>query len=144
MKQRGRKSAESMAAPKPTDISSKRPPPLASLTAEQAEVWQKVTSCYPPDYFRPSERDLLAMYCRHVVESGRLSRLVESVTDEGVKADLDGYAKLLQARDRETRAATALARSMRITHQSRTHKDTAASLRDKAAAEERSSTLWAG
>ena len=142
MAQRGRKSAEAKVAPKPVALSTKRPAPPSSLTADQAEVWQKVVSCYPADYFRPSERDLLVAYCRHTVEAGRLSRLVDSVPDDAVKADLDTFTKLLAARDREVRAATALARSMRITHQSRVHKDSAARAVERAESEDAGSVLW--
>jgi hypothetical protein len=63
-----------------------------------------------------------------MAESWRVSQLIDTMPDDYIKeADggIETYAKLLKMRDTETRAATALARSMRITHQSRVHKDTA-------------------
>jgi hypothetical protein len=121
MKQRGRKSVEAKTL-KPVDVSVRRLPPPGGLTAEQATVWQSVTGCYPAGYFRPSERDLLAMYCKHVCEAWKISELIETIPVDKIKETDEGmscYLKLMKARDTETRAATSLARAMRITHQSR-------------------------
>jgi len=125
MRQRGRKAQTDI---KPAPISTRRPAPPAALTPAQAGIWQSVTGCYPADYFRKSEHDLLAMYCKHMAESWRVSQLIDTLTDDYIKeadSGIETYAKLLKMRDTETRAATALARSMRITHQSRVHKDSA-------------------
>lgn len=122
MKQRGRKSSESKAL-KPVDLTVRRLSPPSGLSAQQLNVWTATTGCYPAGYFRPSERDLLAMYCKHLAEAWRLSELIETLPDDQIKdlgtGSLQAYTRLLKARDTETRAATSLARSMRITHQSR-------------------------
>ena len=50
----------------------------------------------------------MALYCKHIVEAQRLSRLVETITDDTIKAAgeaMDVYLKLLRARDTETKAA---------------------------------------
>lgn len=140
-----RKSASALATPPVADVSARRPAPPTTLTAPQAEVWVSVLSTYPADHFRPAERDLLALYCKHIVEAQRLSRLVETITDDTIKAAgeaMDVYLKLLRARDTETKAATSLARSMRITHQSRVSKHQASAAMDKAEREDAGRKLW--
>lgn len=127
-RKRGRKSAAELATGPVDVLEVRRPPPPDYLSAAQAEIWMKVTGCFPPDYFRKAEQDLLAMYCRHVTESMRISVLIDTLPEKVIKEGIEGvnlYAKLLRMRDTETRAATALARSMRITHQSRVHSETA-------------------
>lgn len=60
-------------------------------------------------------RPILASYCRHILRAENLANQIRELTsDEFEIADLD---KLLAMAERETRAMTACARAMRITHQ---------------------------
>jgi hypothetical protein len=130
MRQRGRKSSSSLQilplAP------AKRQPPPPSLSAEEAAEWTAIVNHQPGGWFGRTTHALLAAYCRHTVEADRLSGMLAALNDamdEEVRrgrpelellfdSSMDLREKLLRMRERETRAATALARSMRLTQQS--------------------------
>ena len=61
MKQRGRKSAESLSVV-PIDVDGQRPPPPADLTPEEAEVW--ISTVRAMKAGDPEAWPLLARYCR--------------------------------------------------------------------------------
>lgn len=126
MAQRGRKSAASLAVV--TTLPGQRAEPPRELTKAQAEVWRAVVSTKPADWFTEDTHPLLMAYCRHVVTATVLARQIDGFNPDWL-ADEDGlkrYEKLLAMRERETRAMTALARSMRLTQQSRYKAETAA------------------
>jgi hypothetical protein len=57
-----------------------RPPgPPGYLSDDAAAVWRTITADRPPDYFRPSNYDLLASYCSLVVTSRELFRRLEDL-----------------------------------------------------------------
>jgi hypothetical protein len=73
----------------------------------------------PTGWFNRAQHPLLIAYCRHTTRANQLARLVndfeaEWIAEEGGLQRLD---KLMAMAERETRALTACARSMRITHQ---------------------------
>jgi len=84
-----------------------------------AGIWHSVTGCYPADHFRADTQPLLEMYCRHVDTAQVLNTLIDGMKPEWLKSDegLARYKTLLDMREKETRAVTALARSMRLTQQ---------------------------
>jgi phage terminase small subunit len=126
MKQRGRKTTGTLLAT--VELSQKRPGPPQSLNADMAALWHRVTGCFPADWFRPADWPLLESYCRHVYRAGVIDGQLDKFKDEWLTTDdgLKRYRSLLEARKSETTLMQSLARSMRITHQSRVHKDTAA------------------
>jgi hypothetical protein len=116
-------SADALLAPKIAQQAPKLDP-LDTLGPRQAEVWRAVVASMPPDYFSSAQTRLLASYCSAVV------------TREDVEADLLAeQARKRPRRDviRELRhdlmkwleTENRLARSMRLTHQSTYHKETA-------------------
>lgn len=119
MAKRGKKSAASLAVV--PVVPGKRPEPPAELTEAQAEVWRAVVQTKPADWFTDDSHPLLVAYCKHVVTARQLGAAIDAFNtalltdDEHVKR----YDKLLAMRERETRAITALARSMRLTQQAR-------------------------
>jgi hypothetical protein len=131
MKKRGRKTENDLL--KPVELTQKRPPPPAGLNADMGAIWIRVTGCFPPDYFRPADWPLLESYCRHVYRAAVIDRQLDAFENTWLRDDdgLRRYRTLLEARKGETQLITSLARSMRITHQSRVHKDTAARLVEK-------------
>lgn len=121
MAQRGRKSAGERELSVVQLPGAQRPKPPAELTQEQAEVWRATVDTMPVDWFRPESHALLAAYCRHVCRARFLSRELDRFEADWLTDD-DGperYNKLSTVAERESRAALALARSMRVTHQAR-------------------------
>ena len=119
MAQRGRKSAASMATVSDLPGHSVRPPP--DLTEFQASIWARVVNTKPADWFTADTHDLLASYCRHVSTAAVLDQKVDEFRPEWLCDDegMDRYRKLLDMREKQTRAITSLARSMRLTQQSK-------------------------
>jgi formate-dependent phosphoribosylglycinamide formyltransferase (GAR transformylase) len=73
----------------------------------------------PSGWFSRAQYPILAAYCRHTVRATHLAQLIarfepDWITVEGGLQRLD---KLLAMAERETRAITACARSMRLTQQ---------------------------
>lgn len=126
MGQRGRKSAASMAVAADNTLQIvQRPKAPYHLTPEQALVWDETVKGLPADWFRPETLDTLAHYCCHVNEVRRINELIEHL-DEERKKYLGGqdhlfnyreYQSYVQLRAKETAAANAHARSLRITLQ---------------------------
>jgi len=115
MRQRGRKSASSLAVA-PVSPRTQRPAPPKHMTPHQAKVWEEVVSSVPAEWFQ-SEDVLLTQYCRHVQTAHDLGQLVNSFDLRG--GDIKQLNRLLTMRERETRALTHLATKMRLTQQSR-------------------------
>jgi hypothetical protein len=63
---------------------------------------------------------VLTSYCRHAARASLLAEQINAFMPEWLKEDggLERFDKLLAMAERETRAVTACARSMRLTHQS--------------------------
>ncbi len=119
-----RKSAASLeVATRPAiGVSARLAPPLHISDAERA-VWLQLVNDQPADAFTPVHQPLLELYCRHVTNARILADEVASF-DRAWLADEEGlkrYNRLLAMSERETRAATAVARSLRITRQSLDH-----------------------
>lgn len=120
MKQRGRKSAAELEVVTPVR-SIKRPPAPSDLTDEVAEEWRAIVGRLPPDWFPRETHGVLAQYCRHVIASRRVGKLIANLEKEP-RVDLDEYDQLLRMHEREGRALSALATRLRITQQSSIHK----------------------
>lgn len=87
--------------------------------AEQA-VWAQVVNDQPADAFTPTHIPLLEAYCRHIVRGRVLADEIDQFERAWITDDdgLKRYDRLLKMAERESRAASAMARSMRITRQS--------------------------
>ena len=129
MRQRGRKSSASLTI-LPLEPAARQPPP-ASLPPEAAAEWAAIVNRMPGGWFGRETHPLLAAYCRHIIEaeriSGMLALLDESLgreVDKGrpeievICESVDTRDQLLRMRERETRAITTLALSMRLSQQS--------------------------
>lgn len=121
MSQRGRKSAASVA------VAALMGPALAAdrmrssphlSDAEQA-VWARLVNDNPANAFTETHRDMMELYCQHVVTAQVLDEEIKSFDREWLR-DEDGlkrYDKLLSMREREVRSASSLATRLRITRQ---------------------------
>jgi hypothetical protein len=100
----------------------KRPEPPEELNERQTEIWREVVASENPKFFETAAtRGLLADYCRHREAGEKISAAIDLFKVEWLRsaAGLSRYHSLLRARDLETRAAMAAARSLRITNQAR-------------------------
>lgn len=117
MKQRGRKSANALSLvdnSKILEIPRAKPP--EELNDEEAQEWKAIVNRLPADYFGREHYATLVQLCRHTVAARRIAQLIEA----SIAADdlhVAGYLKLLRAQELESRAITALSRTMRLTHQ---------------------------
>src|SRR3954470_8039061 len=117
MRQRGRKSSAEMSIqPGLSVIETRRSPPPRELTEAEATVWRETVGCVPAGWFTRATFPLLKAYCRHTARAEMLAELVNSfrpewIAEEGGMQRLD---KLLAMAERESRALTACARSMRL------------------------------
>lgn len=117
MEGRGRKSTASLTvvSSNPTQA-LKRPEPPSDLTTEQSEEWVAVVNRLPADWFPRETHPVLVSYVRHIVAGRHVAQLIAKL-EKADAVDLDEYDKLLKLQERETRAVTACARSMRLTQQ---------------------------
>jgi len=119
-----RKSAASLSVvgASPVGVASRLPPPHHLSEAERA-VWLQLVNDQPADAFTQGHMPLLELYSRHVVNARVLAGQVARFDPEWLAEDdgLKRYDRLLAMSERETRAATAVARSLRITRQSLDH-----------------------
>jgi hypothetical protein len=127
MIKRGKKSAAELSVI--VDVSRRLPPPPpAELSDAQAAVWRDTAANLPGDWLDACG-PLLVEYCRHICRSRLIERLVRDFEAEWIKAGggLERLDRLLAMAERESRAALACARSLRLTPQSRIEPRTAGS-----------------
>lgn len=123
---RGRKSSAELSVV-PSQFARPLPRPPKVLSEESAEVWRSVVRAMPADWFRAEHYALLEQFCGHVVRARRLSAELAKCPDEGLTS-ADGaahYDRIARAAERESRAMVAIARSLRMTHQSQIRAETA-------------------
>jgi len=128
MKQRGRKSAASLAVSTVTAVGNTRDRLQAPAHISDAErsVWIDVVNDQPADAFSQTHAPLLELYCRHIVQARILADELANF-DRSWLADDDGlkrYDRLLAMAEREGRAASSLATRLRITRQAVEHPTT--------------------
>jgi hypothetical protein len=92
------------------------------LSDREQELWDQITESLPSDWFDSVTGELLRAYVRHCYQSELISELLAQ-TD--LSADLDRWNKLAGMYDRETNTMLGLARTMRLTQQSRIQPRTA-------------------
>jgi hypothetical protein len=126
---RGPKSAAelSVASVEPRRASTDPP---SELSDAQAAVWRDAIRSMRGERLTRGAYPILIEYCRHVCRSRMLEGLISGFRLEVLKRDETGTVlpqldKLLAMAERETRAATACARALRLTPQSIMHARTA-------------------
>jgi hypothetical protein len=119
MRQRGRKSGESLAIV-PVAL-PQRPEPPAELSPEQADVWRAYVADMPADWFTPKTFPDLANLCGLVTDCRLLRHKLQKFAG-GIPEDGPGYQRYRQIRkDYESEALTivTLETKLRLTHQSK-------------------------
>ena len=128
MKQRGQKSEASIVSLKANVLTAnQRVVAPAHLTDAEVQVWNELVADQPATAFSETHIPMIEMYCRHVVNGRVLADEILNF-DRSWLADDDGlkrYDRLLGMAERESRAAHAIARGLRLTRQS-LHNETVA------------------
>jgi hypothetical protein len=120
MKQRGRRSASSLAIVEASPVEAiPRQPPPSELSAFEAELWQAVVNTKPADWFSADTLPLLRSYVRHCYQASKIDFEMSRVIDMNFTDSVaERFEKLQKMRERESSKIMALARSMRLTQQS--------------------------
>lgn len=124
MAQRGRKSAASVAVVAQVGpvVSESRLLPSLHLSDAEQTVWARLVNDHPATAFTETHRDLIELYCQHIVQAQLLADEIQGF-DRVWLADDDGlkrYDRMLAMREREVRSASSLATRLRITRQATT------------------------
>ena len=90
--------------------------PPKHLTEAQCAMWRATVNALPPDYFRPEVAATLERYCIGV---DRVRQLEVLLAEDDPAQDFDRYERIVRLAGIETARIAALARSLRITNQSR-------------------------
>ena len=118
MRQRGRKSGVGLAVV--VDVGRKMPAkPPPELTDAQAAVWRDCVASMEADWLTRAAFPILIEYCRHVCRARLLEAQIAAFEVEWtrIESGLERFDKMLAMAERETRAATACARALRLTPQ---------------------------
>ena len=91
------------------------------LTPQQAALWRAVVDSLPGDFFGVEQQQLLRSYCQHAALADELAQRLVNLDPLA-----DGWPKLSAAQVSHSKSALAFARALRLTNQSRTQPDTAA------------------
>ena len=132
MQQRGRKSAGGLTAAVNVEQIPRAAPP-GDLSDYEAAIWSAVINTKPADWFQADTLPLLLSYCKHVSTAATIDRELAEFDPKWLRDDdgLKRYKTLTDMRERESRAQTALARSMRLTQQAQYNAPTAATTANK-------------
>ena len=125
MRQRGRKSRFTQAAP---TAAPARPVAVPEgFPEDAAAIWQRVVVALPSGWIKPEHLDMLAAYCLHAAAARRFQLALAGLeVDTSCPDSVMAANRLSGMAERESRAALAMARSMRITHQAQTRPEDAA------------------
>ena len=121
MAQRGRKSSASVAVAAQFGpvMSENRMRASPHLSDAEQMVWARLVNDNPASAFTETHRDMMDLYCQHVVTAQVLDDELKAFDREWLRDD-DGfkrYDRLLAMREREVRSASSLATRLRITRQ---------------------------
>ena len=132
MKSRGRKSsAELEVAPVQIDCAKQRPAPPENLGEAESEIWRRIVASLPAGWFSAEHRELLERYCEHQHRAERFSRVASKMAaaDDLTRDDISDIDKASRMAERESRAALAMARALRMTIVAQTRQETASTAR---------------
>ncbi len=141
MARRGRKSGAEIATAPPADLQAARehPPAPEGMTTPERLIWNRVSGAMPAGWFKREHIDLLRAFCQHAARSDRFNQMASAIDPQeiGERIELTDLDRISKMAERESRAALALARTMRITHQAQIRPESAATKRDSVPADEK-------
>jgi hypothetical protein len=123
----GRPSSNELSTPRIVAInaSAKRAEAPKGLTCSQARRWKAIVDAMPGGWLGAEAHDALAQYCRHITTVETLAERISDIEEGEGGAGFAEYDALLRVREREGRAALAIARALRMTPQARQQPKTA-------------------
>ena len=89
MAQRGRKSADALAAIQPATETRLRAP--EGLSAAESDLWLDTVQLVPASFFPPEASEQLAAYVRHAVSARDLSKLVAEFNPKWIGAPVAAH-----------------------------------------------------
>jgi hypothetical protein len=116
MKQRGRPSPDDVTMI--VDVSRRQPlSPPPELSDAQAALWRDVVGSHPGNHFTRASIPILVAYCRHTCRDRLLEMQIARFEVEwmDIEGGLERLNLLYAMSERETRAAIACGRSLRLT-----------------------------
>lgn len=118
MTKRGRRSSADLAS-RPVLIEAHRPAPPEGFGEVEARIWVDTVGTMPLGWFSRAQYPILVAYCRHAARAEQMAAHIASFKPDWIKEEggPEMLNKLLAMAERETRALTACARSMRLTQQ---------------------------
>lgn len=121
MRQRGRKSAESLQTLEPAKVVAYARPP-AGLRESSSDIWRAIVKEKPPEWFGAGTRPLLQSYCFLAVEAQRLQQILQSLRPNSMDPDdveqfSNVYGKSMTQYVKASSTMLALAAGMRLTQQ---------------------------
>jgi phage terminase small subunit len=121
MKQRGRKSAESLTVVPFVDVARQKPiEPPAHLTAEQKQIWQDTVGGMKPGQFPAAVHPLLEVYCTCISRTRFIERQLREVDP---KTDFKRYRALTSMQCRESALLCSLSTRLRLLKPSSSRQD---------------------
>jgi hypothetical protein len=92
----------------------------ATLTEAEAVIWAETVGVMPSGWLTRAQTPLLVAYCRHAARSDLLAQQVNRFRPAWLKeaGGIERFNRLLVMAERETKAMTSAARSLRLTPQS--------------------------
>lgn len=114
---RGPKSADELTTLQGLAVIERPEPPYTLWRDQEQEVWRRVVSDVPADWFTGRHLDLLAEYCSHVVSARRLAQVIHQMEHGPDPLDLPTWAAMMRAHAQQTTRVQSLATAMRLTHQ---------------------------
>jgi hypothetical protein len=115
---RGPKSASALQVQTVARVVNRPEPPYELWRDQEQEVWRRIVSDVPADWFTGRNYDLLTEYCTHVVSCRRLAQMIHAQETGEADFDTATWLALMRAHAAQTGRLQALATSMRITNQS--------------------------
>ena len=121
----------SVAPPVTIDAAKQRPAPPEGLGKAESDIWRRIVSGMPGGWFSAEHRELLERYCEHQCRAERFSRIATKMAhgENMTRDDIEDCDKTCKMAERESRAALALARALRMTITSQTRQETASTAR---------------
>ena len=132
MQQRGKKTAAALVSANVVEVTPRQIPP-AELSELESGIWLSVVNTKPADWFQADTTQLMIAYCKHTSTAMTLDKQINEF-DPAWLADnegIDRYQKLINMREKQTRAIVTLSRTMRLTQQSRYDAQVAATTNKK-------------
>ena len=119
MGSRGRKSGVQLSVVPPSP--RRLPEPPAGLSPEGAALWRETASALPDGWLGGATPELLSLYVHHCLTARLLGEMMGAFDMERMRTDtgLRHLDRLSRMHVRETEAAARLARTLRLSNQSR-------------------------